>query len=426
VTQPPHTPLPLHTLPPPHTPWSHQWHPPFASRDGVLSLGGRLATDWVASAGSTPLFVYERAAIAARLQALRTALPARVRVHYAIKANPMPALLGWLAGQVDGFDVASAGELAKALHAGMSARHISMAGPAKSAADHEAALKAGALIYLESAREAEKLGALAHSLGVVARVGVRINPDFELKGSGMRMGGGAKPFGVDVAQVPALMAKLQHPPFNLEALHLYAGSQALDAAAIALCQRQALACALDLMAKTGVRVAQVNIGGGFGVPYTAQDTPLALPQVGDALSDALDAHANALEGVEIVVELGRYIVAEAGVYLTRIVERKESHGVVFLLVDGGLHHYLAASGNFGQVVRRNYPLAIANRYGEAASSVAHVVGCLCTPLDRLGDKVALPPAQEGDLVAVFLAGAYGLSASPTAFLSQPYPQEMLV
>jgi diaminopimelate decarboxylase len=133
-----------------------------------------------------------------------------------------------------------------------------------------------------------------------------------------------------------------------------------------------------------------------------------------------------LVGSEFALELGRYLVGEAGVYLTRIIDRKVSHGEVFLITDGGMHHQLAASGNFGTVVRRNYPIAVANRFGAPVEEAATVTGCLCTPLDRLGDQVGLPMAEAGDVMAVFLAGAYGASASPERFLGHPPALEMVV
>jgi diaminopimelate decarboxylase len=399
---------------------SHAWPEGFGCLDGELAVAGQPVAHWSAQAGGTPLFLYDRALIERRIAQLRAALPSRVALHYAIKANPMPELVAWMADKVDGFDVASGGELTLALEAGMAASHVSIAGPGKTERDLTVAIEAGALINLESEREAERAAAIGTARGKPVRVAIRVNPDFELKGSGMRMGGGAKPFGVDAARVPALIARLQAAPFLFEGLHLYAGSQALDAGAIATMQRQTLEYAASLK----VPLRHLNIGGGFGVPYAPGDTPLDLAAVGEALAQALDAIP--LLGTQIVVELGRYLVAEAGVYLTRIIDRKRSHDSIFLVVDGGLHHQLAASGNFGQVIRRNYPIAVASAYDRTPTETVSVVGCLCTPLDRLGDKVALPEAAEGDVIAVFLAGAYGRSASPSRFLGHPEPFELLV
>jgi len=153
---------------------------------------------------------------------------------------------------------------------------------------------------------------------------------------------------------------------------------------------------------------------------------LDIAPIGAALGDALAARADILSGSHFAIELGRWLVGECGVYLTRIVDRKVSHGKIFLVTDGGMHHQLAASGNFGQVVRRNYPVAIATRWDAPPTEEASIVGCLCTPLDRLADDVMVPSAEPGDIVAVFLAGAYGLSASPQAFLGQQAAREMIV
>jgi diaminopimelate decarboxylase len=170
----------------------------------------------------------------------------------------------------------------------------------------------------------------------------------------------------------------------------------------------------------------VNLGGGFGIPYFPGDATLELAHVGEKLAETLSTRSENLAETRFAVELGRYLVGEAGVYLTRVVDRKISHGEVFLVTDGGMHHQLAASGNFGTVVRRNYPIANATRFGEVSSEVASVVGCLCTPLDVLGNQVLLPPSQPGDVMAVFMAGAYGLTASPAGFLGHPAARELLV
>jgi diaminopimelate decarboxylase len=393
-----------------------------ADGDGRLLIGGVDVETLAARAGDTPLFVHDLSLIRARIARLRAAMPAGLGIHYAVKANPLPALAAWMRGLVDGFDVASGGELSVALAAGMLARHVSFAGPGKRAREIEAAVAAGATLNLESEGEADRAFTAGERLGLTPRLAVRVNPSFELKGSGMRMGGGAKPFGVDAARVPALVRRIAAAGADYRGLHIYAGSQALDAAAIIEAQAATVALARTIAAETEIEAPLVNLGGGFGVPYFAGDRPLDIEAVGAALADMLSRDGAG----RYAIELGRWIVAEAGVYLTRIVDRKESMGRVFLVTDGGLHHQLAASGNFGTVVRRNYPVAIATRFGAEASEEASVVGCLCTPLDRLADEAMLPRADVGDLVAVFLAGAYGGSASPSAFLGHAPAPELLV
>lgn len=393
---------------------------------GVLTVGGRPVTHWIREAGGTPLFLYDSALIARRIEQLRAALPDRVHLHYAIKANPMPDVVNFVAPLVDGLDIASAGELEIALASGMEPRHISFAGPAKRDSELLAAVLAGVVVNLESEGEMRRLARLAQEVGRPAFVAVRVNPDFELKGSGMRMGGGAKPFGVDAERVPAMLEELGTLGLHFEGFHIFTGSQNLSAAALIEAQDKALALAAALARHAPRPPRFVNIGGGFGIPYAPADKPLDLEAVGVALSARLDRLEMEIADSEIILELGRYIVGEAGVYLTQVIDRKVSHGEVFLLTDGGLHHQLAASGNFGQVIRRNYPVAVATRFASPGEETATVVGCLCTPLDRLAEKITVPKLEPGEVIGVFLAGAYGLTASPVRFLGHPEPAERLV
>lgn len=401
--------------------------PPWYEGDaGMLTIGGQRADELVDAAGDTPLFVYDLAIVRRTVERLRHAMPERLHIHYAMKANPYPPLLAAMAPLVDGFDVASGGEMERALAAGVSADAISFAGPGKRDDELEAAIRAGVTLNVESLNEGKRALALGARLGVRPRLAVRVNPDFDLKGSGMKMGGGAKPFGIDAEQAADVARSLIAGGAEWRGWHIFAGSQALDPAAIIEMQAQALALAARLSEAVGECPPLVNLGGGFGVAYFPGDIALDPRPVGLALEDALANLPPILQGSEFAIELGRYLVAEAGVYLSRVVDVKDSHGERFVIVDGGLHHQLAASGNFGTVIRRNYPVAIANRFGMETTIEASIVGCLCTPLDRLADKVALPEVEVGDLVAIFLAGAYGASASPTAFLGHPAPLEMLL
>ncbi len=391
--------------------------PYFAGQSGELHIAGRAAREWVAQAG-TPLFVYDTGIVRERLGQLRAALPDAVEIHFAIKANPLPAFLEIVSPLVGGLDVASGGELAKAL-AVKDAAHISFAGPGKRDVELEAAIVAGATLNLESEGEADRALAIGERLGVTPKLAVRVNPSFELKGSGMKMGGRPSPFGIDAVRVPDLVKRLIAAGADWRGFHIFAGSQALDSEAICETQAATVGLALELADAVGARAPLVNIGGGFGVPYFSGDTLVDIGMVGARLGDVLDPDQ------AYAIELGRWIAAECGVYLTRIVDRKVSGDETFLICDGGLNHQLAASGNFGTVVRRNYPIAIADKIGAASEETVSVVGPLCTPLDRLGDKVALPGAQVGDLVAVFLAGAYGASASPAGFLGHGPASEIV-
>lgn len=398
----------------------------FGSRDGELAIGGTRVRDLVARAGGTPLFVYSADRLTERARALRAAMPERLALHYAVKANPFEPLLRHMAGLVDGFDIASGGELALARRAGIDPNLVSFAGPGKRDDELEAAIGAGATLNLESEAEASRALAIAERLGVRPRLAIRVNPDFSASGSGMKMGGGAKPFGLDEPRVPALARRIVESGAEWRGFHVFAGSQALDAGAVIAGQAQTLALAARLAGEAGVPLPHLNLGGGFGIPYFHGDAPLDIGAVGAALRDAFAHLPETLARTRFCIELGRWLVGDCGVYLTRVIERKQSHGEIFLVTDGGLHHQLAASGNFGTVVRRNYPIAIATRFDAPVEEEASIVGCLCTPLDRLAEKGGFPRAEAGDVVAVFLAGAYGASASPSAFLGQGPAREMLV
>lgn len=400
--------------------------PYFQCVNGELAIGGKSASALVAEAGDTPLFVYSTAALEARIAELRAAMPEQLAIHYAMKANPFAPLLEWMGSRIDGFDVASGGELQLALAAGVAAEKISFAGPGKRDRELEFAISQGVTLNCESEGEAERAFDIGLRLGIAPKLAIRVNPSFDLKGSGMKMGGGAKPFGVDAERVPALVQRIIAAGGDWRGFHIYAGSQALDADAIIAMQAQTLALAAELADKAGAAPPKVNLGGGFGIPYFPGDAAFDLNAVGGALGQALSALPEILKDTHFCVELGRYLVGEAGVYLCQVIDRKVSHGETFLVTDGGLHHQLAASGNFGTVIRRNYPVAIATRFDAPADEVQSVVGCLCTPLDRLSDSALLPHAEVGDLVAIFCAGAYGASASPANFLGQGPAKEMLV
>jgi diaminopimelate decarboxylase len=398
----------------------------FGLRDAELLIGGQKISVVAARAGQTPFYAYDRGLLRARVAQLRAVLPAGIKLHYAMKANPMPALVGFMVGLADGIDVASAGELKVALDAGADPAEISFAGPGKRDVELRQAVAARVLVNVESTRELPVLAAASQELGLPARVALRVNPDFELKGSGMKMGGGPKQFGLDVEVIPAALVEVKRLGLAFEGFHLFAGSQNLRAESICEAQRQSFELALRLQGHAPSPVHFLNLGGGFGIPYFPGEQRLDLAPIGANLA-ALQARAKSeMPQAALVIELGRYVVGEAGVYVTRIVDRKISRGQVFLVADGGLNHHLAASGNFGQVVRKNYPVTIGNRAGCPEREVASVVGPLCTPLDLLADRMELPVAQVGDLVVVFQSGAYGASASPRDFLSQPGFVEVLV
>jgi len=398
----------------------------FSSTDGELLIGGIPLSQLAVRVGQTPFYAYDRKLLQVRVAELRASLPSSIKLHYAMKANPMPAVVGAMAGLVDGIDVASGGELKIALDSGADPHEISFAGPGKRRSELRQAVAAGVLINIESFREVGELASISAELKRPARIAVRVNPDFELKGSGMKMGGGPKQFGVDAELVPELLAEVGKAGLQFEGFHLFAGSQNLKAESICEAQQKSYELALRLAEYAPSPVRFLNLGGGFGIPYFPGERHLELGSIGENLKQLVERAAQEMPEAELVIELGRYLVGEAGIYVTQIVDRKVSRGQTYLVVDGGLNHHLSASGNFGQVIRKNYPVAIGNRMDDTNKEIASVVGPLCTPLDLLAERMELPVAQPGDYVVIFQSGAYGASASPQRFLGHPEVVEVLV
>ncbi|QIB67537.1 pyridoxal-dependent decarboxylase, exosortase A system-associated [Kineobactrum salinum] len=404
---------------PQHSPQTY-----FSVVGNCLQVHGQPLTALAERAGDRAFYAYDSEVMTRRVQELRALLPADIELHYAIKANPMAEVVAHMAGLTDGLDVASAAELTTALATGTPPTEISFAGPGKSATDLRDAVDAGVIIILESSTEMHRVAALAAGTGRRPTVAIRVNPDFELKASGMKMGGGPKPFGIDAEQVPAVMAELATLPLDFVGLHIFSGSQNLRPEALIEAHDKTVELALRLAAAAPYPIRWLNIGGGLGVPYFPGEQPLELAPVMANLQGLLGQIKTGLPQARVVMELGRYLVAEAGLYVCRVTDKKESRGQLFLITNGGLHHHLAASGNFGQVVRKNYPVCIGNRVtGEVHENVT-IVGPLCTPLDLLAERMELPAAEIGDLVVLFQSGAYGYTASPHHFLSHPPPLEI--
>ena len=404
----------------------HATHPFFDVAADTLLVDGRPLTDIVSAAGHTPLYVYSRRYMSERVAALRAALPREIHLHYAMKANPLPDVVRHFAQLVDGIDVASGRELEVALAAGAAPATISFAGPGKSLAELRQAVRAGIVINVESETELTRLTTIAAETGARPRIAIRVNPDFELKTSGMKMSGGPKQFGIDAERVPGVLASLRGGNLEFVGFHIFSGSQNLRAEAIVEAQQKAVQLASELAQSAPAPVRILNIGGGFGIPYFPGERPLDVAPIATHLAALVPRARALLPEAQLVLELGRYLVGEAGLYVCRITDRKISRGSVFLITDGGLHHHLSASGNFGQVLRKNYPVVVGNRVRGTARETASVVGPLCTPLDLLADRADLAHADIGDLIVVLQSGAYGRSASPLGFLSHPEPGEVLV
>ena len=398
----------------------------FSVENGELMIGGVPITRLATRVGQTPFYAYDRAKITERVAYLRAHFPEEIHLHYAIKANPMPAVVQHLAGLIDGFDLASGGEMRVALDTTMSADNISFAGPGKSEWEIGSAIAAGVTLNLESETELEKTARLGGQQGTRPKVAIRVNPDFELKASGMKMGGGPKQFGIDAERVPAVLKRIGELDLDFQGFHIFSGSQNLKPEAIIEAQEKTFALAYRLADDAPSPVKKLNIGGGFGIPYFPGEQPLDINPICDRLNDLLIEKNKQLPDANVIIELGRYLIGEAGVYICKIVDRKISREHVYLVTDGGMHHHLAASGNFGQIIRKNYPVLIGNKMGVSKTETANIVGPLCTPLDILGDKMELPKADTDDFVAVLQSGAYGYSASPQGFLSHPAVAEVLV
>lgn len=397
----------------------------FRRSDGALFAGGRPVAD-IADEHGTPLYIYSSDVVRQRGRELRSALPPGVQVYYAVKANPHREMIRLMDRLYDGLDISSLGEMERAAAAGVSPAAMSYAGPGKRPGDLHFALSKGiGSISVESAGELEHIRTLCREKGLTARVMVRVNPSFELTRSGMSMGG-PRQFGVDEDLVPSLLETIRGDGrLQFLGLHVFSGSQNLDARGILEHFAQIIRYALELGASTGMPMRVVNIGGGLGIPYFPHEAGLDAAAVGAGLARILEGFAPRLGSTRVRMELGRYLVGECGIYVSRVLYRKKSRGTVFLVLDGGMHHHLAASGNLGQsLARRPMPLTVANSLDGPLEKVT-VVGPLCTPLDTFG-SVELPRAGPGDLIAVMNSGAYGLTASPVNFLSHEPPGEVVV
>ncbi len=399
----------------------------FEQRGQDLLIGNRTLAEIEKTVRQTPFYAYDQRIISETVLQLKQRLPDRVHLHYAIKANPLPAVVNHLAALTDGLDVASAGELAIALDSGIPPHTISFAGPGKNDGELRQAIEADVTINMESANEMRRIADIAQRTQTKARVAIRVNPDFELKTSGMKMSGGPKPFGIDAEQVPEVLDELRELPLDFQGFHIFCGSQNLKAEAIIEAQCNTFELAQRLTQHWGQPIAWLNIGGGLGIPYFPGEQRLDVTPIAANLESLLKQYQEIFGNTEIVMELGRYLVAEAGVYVSKVIDIKDSRGETFVITDGGLNHHLSASGNFGQVIRKNYPVAVGNRLDDnSEKKTVSVVGPLCTPLDILAHKMLLPVMSVGDYVVVYQSGAYGASASPQQFLGHPPVAEILL
>jgi diaminopimelate decarboxylase len=349
-----------------------------------------------------------------------------IGLHYAVTANPYEPLLEFLGRYVDGFRIVSLGELKRLQDAQLAGIPMNFAGPGKLDSELEAAVRAGATISVESEGEAARAISSAQRIGIQPRISVRVTPPFAIEKGRVTLGSRASPFGVDAQRVPTLVMGLVEAGVDWRGLHMFTGAQCLDADALAEVHRVTVVHAGEIADAIGAPIPELNLGSGFDVACLPGDAPLDIDRVAVALNHTLCNAPSLLATTRFTIELGRWLVGESGVYLARVVDRTESCGQTFLTTDGGGHHLIGATGSLGVQGMANFPIAVANRFAAPAEEEVTVTGCLCTPFDVLGDQVGLPRADEGDLIAVFCAGAYGLSASPQGWESRPPAREMLV
>jgi diaminopimelate decarboxylase len=401
----------------------------FGRYDRELHVGG-LPISRIADRHGTPLFVYDRRMLDRSLDALKTALPPEFDVYYSVKANPNLAILRHFILRGCGLEIASSGEFRQAILAGCPPERILFAGPGKTESELEIVLSGGiGEIHLESPTEAARIVSICRRLTVQARVSVRINPSGDSEGGAIRMGGKPAAFGVDEEKLdPLIDGLISEASIDFRGIHLFMGTQILDHAVLTGQYRKAIALGRRVATRIARPLSTLDFGGGLGIPYFQGERSLDLVRLHEDLAALMTEVRNdpAFRNTQLLVEPGRYLVGESGVYVARITDIKESRGKTFLVLDGGMHHHLAASGNLGQTIKRNYPVALLTKMADPVAGHMEIVGPLCTPLDTLGRNVALPKAEIGDLVGFFQSGAYGRSASPMDFLSHRRPPEVWI
>lgn len=399
------------------------------------SDGGRLLVDGysceqLAEQYGTPLYAYSQRTLDASWQAVRTAFPRPFDIFYSIKANPQQAFLRFFLEHGCGLEVASAGELQQSLAAGCAPQRILFAGPGKTNAELQMALDVGlGEIHVESVGELRRLITLGESSDGRIAVALRVNPRLATAAGAMQMGGRPSPFGMDEADLDGALELVgTSPHIDLAGLHLNTGTQLLDAGQLLEYYRYAVELAERFAGRLGRPLKTLDFGGGLGIPYFAGQSWLDLQVVGEGVSALMRScqQRSGLETTRLMIEPGRFLVGPCGLYLTRVIDRKVSGGQTFVVLDGGLHHHLAATGNFGQPLRRPFPIVKANGLGEPVGTAVNLVGPLCTPLDTFARQLALPDLQPGDLVALLQSGAYARAASPLEFLGHARPPEVLV
>ena len=402
----------------------------FSIVSGKVAFGKQVLIDSIVENVGTPIFVYDSGVIDKKFELLRATLPQEFSISYSVKANPCQAILRHLLSKGCGLEIASGGEFFQARQAGCAPEDIVFAGPGKTEDELEQVLKEGiGEIHAESLLEIERIATISARLGLRARVAIRVNPTGEALGGAMRMGGQATPFGIDEEELDSVMNHVRPNPWlEFSGLHLFSGTQILDFGVLLSQYRKGIEIARCIVKQTNVPLHTIDFGGGLGIPYFGKESELEMEPLARGLQELLSGIRDdpAFSGTRLMVEPGRYLVGESGVYVTQVTDIKVSREKKFVIVDGGMHQHLAASGNFGQVIKKNFPVCVLNKIDKPLAERVDVVGPLCTPLDVLARGVELPKIAVGDWVGVLQSGAYARTASPVQFLSHCAPPEVLV
>lgn len=378
----------------------------------------------------TPLFIYDGGVMRTSYHELTRALQGFAHIHYSVKANPAPSIIRLFASEGAGMEIASIGEYRAARSAGVAPDRVLFAGPAKRVDELEAVIADGiGEIHLESYEEIHRVATICDRLGTTARVAIRVNPVAAAQGGAMRMGGKPAPFGFDEEDLRNVVAAVtSRSRLDLRGVHLFAGTQVLDAGVLLSQWHHAIDVASRVATMADKPLHTIDLGGGLGIPYFEGETPLDLARLSQGIPALRQALRDTplLQQARVIVEPGRFLAGPGGIYVVAVNAVKVSRGARFLVTDGGMHHHLGASGNLGQIIKRDYPIVAPANMDTAERTPTAVVGPLCTPLDTLARKTNLPSLRADDLIAVLQSGAYGRSASPAGFLSHPAATEVLV
>lgn len=379
----------------------------------------------IAGTYGTPLYVYDREQMELQYRKLKAMMPPEFAVFYSLKANPLLGIAGIFNRLGCGIEVASAGELYTALQSGCHPGDIIFTSPGKTLEELEYAVASGIYsINVESVAEAELINGIGSRCSKPVNITIRINPDFNLSGAGIKMTGVPTQFGIDQSQIPEAFGVINALPFiKVIGIHIYTGTQMLSAANILANMEAILQLALDVAERYQFKLEFLDLGGGFGVPYFPADTALDETGLADGMAVLWERYRNRLQGVKMAIESGRYLLAESGYFLTKVLYVKESKGVRYAVCDGGSNHH-ANSAFLGRHVRNNFPIHVLDKRGGDLAEL-NVVGPLCTPTDLIGQKLMLPPVVPGDIIVIEKSGAYGLTNSPFYFLSHPFPAEVI-